>query len=134
MTNPPLIVPHKISRSFIQQHPDWIFVYSFDVVGKSFFGQANAAHGEPNAYPVPVLYKYCASGRVCFEDSRSDEQWPYVQKALDSIPLDKGPIIPFRRMGLGCGRMKEFAPKMYKKMWEELDKIAYKNIEWRYRL
>lgn len=125
-----LQVPQHISRTFIQQHPAWIFVYSYDVVGKGFFGQCNAAHGEENAYPVPTIYKWCPSAKILFQDSRRDEQWQYIRAALDKIPRDGRPIIPFRRIGLGCSRMQEFAPRMWQDLQTELKAISYSPIEW----
>jgi len=126
-----LKVPYRISRAYIQEHPDWIFVYATDVVGRGAEGHEWQCKGEPNAFGIPTVYKLCPSSSVFFQDSRREEQWQYIINAFEKIPRDKGPIIPFRRIGMGCSRMQEFAPKMFAEL-QRLLKYISANIEWVY--
>jgi len=66
-------IPHHISRTFIKLHTELTFVYGYDVIGKGMMGQPWAAHGEPNAFPIPTMYKFCPSGHVLFTDGRINE-------------------------------------------------------------
>lgn len=125
-------IPYRISRSFIQSHPNYIFVYATDVVGRGCEGHEWQAKGEPNAYGIPTIYKLCPSSSVYFQDSRREEQWEYIIKAFEKIPRDQGPIIPFRKIGLGCSRMHELAPKMFAEMWKLIDLIKAPDIEYIY--
>ena len=126
-----LEIPHRISRTFIRAHPDWIFVYSTDVIGRGMEGQEWQCKGESNAYGVPTVYKFCPSSAVYFQDARSEEQWQYIIEAFLKIPTDKGPVIPIRKIGLGCSRMREFAPKMLTELQKLLAGISCE-IKWIY--
>lgn len=105
-----IIVPRIILNAFVKARPDLNFVYGYDVQGKGCFGQASI-HGNPNCYPVPTMYKFCASGARYFEDS--DSACPsYLQVALERIPRDK-PVVVLRKLGQGCSRMHELAPRLF---------------------
>jgi len=124
---PQIIVPRFITRKFIQLHPEWIFLYGHDLAGKGTFGQAWEAHNEPNTYPIPTCYKMCKNS-MYFQDSQYEEITGYLIFAFVHLPKDK-PIIPFPKIGEGYSRMKELAPKCFKYMKQELDKIKYPNIK-----
>lgn len=124
---PEMLLPVYVKRQFVIDHPKCIFVYSFDVAGKSFFGQANELHGEPNAFPVPVRWKGCKTSGF-FSDASLHEICNLIDIAIQSIPKQFGPIIPLPKIGLGASRMKEFAPRCYVYLMQELNKIKYPNI------
>lgn len=126
MSFPIIYVPRYITNSFIREHPEYNFLYSFDYHRKSAMGQATIAHGETNCYPIPVLIKYC-SNPVYFQDF--EEARKMIQEFLNDIPTDK-PIIPFPKIGLGHSRLKEFSLKTYLWLHSEIDKIAYPNIKY----
>lgn len=117
-----IIVPLHISREYIQGHRQWNFVYSADYLLRGTFGQMWSAHNEPNTFPVPVLHKSCANS-VFFQDHL--EQFAYVDEFLGRIPRDK-PVICYPKIGQGHSRMKEFSPKLYEHLINELKKIEYK--------
>lgn len=120
-----IVIPHKITRPFIQKHTQWRFIYSFDVHGKSALGQAAFAHNEPNTSPVFVMYKFCANP-VYFQDN--DDCRAHIFDSINNIPLDL-PIVPFPKIGLGHSRLKEMAPECYKLLHKLLDEIKWPNIE-----
>jgi hypothetical protein len=127
---PTIHLPARIFRSLVQKNPQWIFVYSNDYQNKGCEGMAWHFYGEPNAFMVPTMKKMCRSATDKYW--RDDVQWiqDVVIEAIAKIPRDNRPIIPVRKMGWGCSRMAEFAPKLHLLMWTELNKIAYPNIEW----
>ena len=125
-----LYIPRHISRSFIQSRRNIIFLYGFDVRGTGCLGQAWAAHGEPNAFPIPTLYKFCPSGHVLFTDSRGEEWRREIDKAIARVPQDGRPIIPFPRIGEGCSRLREIGPETFKYLKNVLHTIEYKEVEW----
>ncbi len=105
-------------------------MYSFDVYGKSFFGQAYDCHGESNAYPVPVRWQGCKSSGY-FSDAQFIAIQHSIDDAIHDIPKDS-PIIVLRKIGEGASRMKEFAPKSFIYMKSKLEEICYPNIKWIY--
>lgn len=122
---PQIIIPRYISRVFIQAHREWNFVYGADYYGKSILGQAWEAGGEPNAYPIPTLLKFCANPTY-FQDA--DIAIQYMKEFMNRVPLDK-PIVPFPKIGLGKSRFKEFCPKGYEFLRNWLFREQYLNIK-----
>jgi hypothetical protein len=125
-TFPEIKIPRHISETFITNHCDYTFIYSFDYHRKSALGQCVYAHGKDNCYPVPVLIKFCANPTY-FQDF--EEAKKMIQEFLDVIPRTK-PVIPFPKIGEGHSRLKEFSLKTYMWLHSQLDKIKYPNIRY----
>jgi hypothetical protein len=127
-------IPFIIGRRFIQLHPEWIFLYGNDLYNKGCLGQAWFAFGEPNAFRVPTCRKICnnASAKFYFNE-HLDEYIEALDKELALIPKDGRPIIPFRKMGEGCSRLKELGPKCYEYLQRKLTEICYPNYKYNYK-
>lgn len=123
-----IILPHHISKSFIQQHPEWVFIYGKDFCETGMMGQMWVAHGEPNCFGIPTCTKLCPSNKQYLNDY-SALHLDRLVRALADIPRDGRPIHPIRRIGMGCSRMFELAPTLYKFMITELDLIRHKDVE-----
>lgn len=127
MSYPVIQIPHKILRSFIQQHPEWNFVYGYDRIKRGMLGQCWQTVGEPNCFPVTTVQKLCPSGSRYLNDySKEHQQW--ILDDVERIPRNK-PIIVFRKIGQGCSRMEELAPRLWSLMYMRLNEIKYPNIE-----
>lgn len=124
-----ILLPYRISRAFIQAHPNWIFLYGCDYMGKSFFGQAYSAMNEPNTIGIPTVWKICAAGIKYLNDDMWDHFKSMVDSGLDRIPLNKGPIIPFPKIGEGHSQMIKMAPKLWTYMRMRIDTIKYPKIK-----
>jgi hypothetical protein len=116
-----IILPRRINRGFVIAHPELNFVHGFDVQHKGYFGHATI-YNEPNTFPLPTMYKFCASGARYFTDTDSDAK-VIVLTAIRELPKDGKPLVVLRGIGTGCSRMRELAPYLYKQMIEELAKI-----------
>ena len=124
-----VIIPHRVTRAFVAQNPELIFVYGCDVVGKACLGQAWSCHGEPNAFGIPTMIKYC-SAKVHYHDVADSATYKqYIEQAIAKIPRDGRKIIVLPKIGMGCSRMYELSPKLYNFMIAALDLIRYKNVE-----
>lgn len=127
-----IIIPGRISREFIRAHTQCNFVYGADHSLKGFFGQMNAAHNEPNAYPVSTMLKICQSSTDKFY---YDQGFDFFKKLIDDriemIPTDK-PVIPFQKIGMGYSNMINCAPKLYSYLMERLAAIKYPliTVDW----
>ena len=126
-----ITLPRIITNAFVRQHPQWVFLHGHDVQLKGCFGQASI-YNLPNTIGIPVMYKFCASGARYFTDGDSSCK-DYVDKAFNNI-LDPANtiIIPLRKMGEGCSRLKELAPRLHAYLYQRLDAIKYPNIKWDY--
>ncbi len=124
-----IILPHRVNRMFVKEHPEWIFVYGNDLHGQGMEGMGFFFSGFPNAFMVPVCHKLCANKRY-FYDTAYGLWAPEIKKAVDEIPRDGRPILPMPKIGFGCSRMKELAPLLYKYLWSLLDEIRYKDVKY----
>ena len=126
-------LPYRITNGACEHYKDrCIFLFGFDVMGKSMDGQATI-YGHENTFPIPVMYKFCNSGARYFTDSDSQCK-VRIDEALDKAVAEaKGRcIIPLRKMGEGCSRLSELSPFNYKHLQARLAKIKHENIVWRY--
>lgn len=124
-----LNIPAHISRSFIESHREIIFLYGNDYYGRGCLGQAWSFFGEANTFPIPTLIKYCSAASFFYDNN--PEFYKYIDEAIAKVPRDGRPIIACRRIGMGCSRMFELAPKLYAYMTTELNKIVTP-VEWTY--
>lgn len=132
MNNSVINLPYKITNAFVKAHPDYIFLYGNDVMKKGCFGQSAIA-GYENTICIHVLYKFCASGARYFTDGDTEAK-RIIDFDISCIPLDGRPIIPLRRIGEGCSRMKELAPKLHAYMVERIDAIKHPHLLWDFNI
>lgn len=131
-----IVIPSHISRTFVKEHRDYIFVYGFDVRGLGCEGQPWAFHGESNCYPVPTLEKYCPSSKIFFNDGNFTYYANIIDDYIDKIARDafisKKPVIPCRKIGMGCSQLHFVAPRLFAYLQKRLNVIQYPDIKWRY--
>lgn len=133
--NPPITIPWRITREYIQAHPELFFLYGNDYYNKGCLGQSWFANNEPNTQRIPTSIKMCANPDL-FTDFFYDQGKTWIDAAINKATLlahkyednTFKPIIPFPKIGCGHSRMRELAPKLWSYMNEEINKIAYPNI------
>lgn len=116
-----IVIPFKISRKYIQAHPDYIFLYGHDELRRGCLGQAWDFYNEANTFFIPTLYKYCANP-VYYQDLGA--HFESVDFAFSLIPADGRAIIPCRKIGRGCARMNELSPKLLEYIENRLKRIT----------
>jgi hypothetical protein len=127
-------IPHRISRHYIASNQQWIFVYSHDLAERGMLGQAFFAFAEPNTKPIYTCRKLCPSAlNRYFQDACIDEFVEITEKAIVNIQEPNKPIIPFPKIGEGCSRLQEYAPKCFSYLRKRLDEIKWKDYELDYR-
>ncbi len=125
---PMILIPYRITRKFIREHPDWVFVYGNDWFHKSALGQAWHCSGEPNTHGVMTIFKICSGGRTYLNDNTLDFQHK-LRATLISIPHHGKVVIPFPKIGEGFSEMNKKAPLLFAYMKAYLNVIAYPDIE-----
>ena len=124
----PIKIPYHISKTFVQQHRELIFIYGKDHYGNGMFGQMWVFDKEPNCYPVFTIQRYCPSNkRYLVDNLREHKTW--IDQCVDAIPIDGRPVIVCHGIGLGCSRMQELAPRLYQYMCDRLSLIQAE-VEW----
>lgn len=136
MNDEPIItIPVPITTAFIRNHIEYTFLYGYDVQGKGAFGQAVAAHGEPNCFPIYTCWKMCKTSAYF-----SDGQMADILK-INGISLANAcrhslshgsVVIPFPKIGRGYSRMSEFAPQTYRILMERIKDIQHPHINYIY--
>lgn len=126
-------IPYRISREFIQAHPELIFVYGSDLAGCSRLGQAGQCYGEPNTFSIPTKIKLCRSSSESFVTDTKFDTWfkDEIDKKFNLITGDGRPIIPFRKIGEGCAELPIRAPRALAYIQSRLLEISAKfEIDW----
>lgn len=126
-----ICIPHHISRTFVRQHEEYTFVYGYDVRRLGMEGQPWVFVGEPNAYPVPTLVRYCPSQKSFFNDAEFNIYKSIIDEWVDLIPTNK-PVIPCPKIGRGCSQLYVIAPRLYSYLHNRIDNIKYPNIKYVY--
>lgn len=99
-------------------------MYASDYFNKSIFGQAWSVAHEPNAYPVPTIYKACC-GEHHMLDELYDLHRPLIDERINQIPRDGRPIIPLKKIGEGHSQMSTRSPRLFAYLRKRLDEIKY---------
>lgn len=131
-----IVIPARISKAFVQRHQSYIFVYSIDIQCSSVQGQPSEFVGQHNCYPVPTIERYCPSQKIYFNDAMFVLYANAIDDALDKVAqqafVTKHPVIPCRKIGMGCSRMNELAPRLFAYLQKRLDILKYPDIKWNY--
>lgn len=130
-----MTIPAYITREYVRAHPEYKFVYSTNVFRTSTLGQASQCEREPNAFGIPVRFRFCKSNPSSyFHDTQIDMLKEIIRKAIADIPNDPRPTIVLSRIGCGASRMREYAPKTWEWMNEQLAAICWPDITWDYNV
>jgi len=106
-----------ISRSFIRQHPKWLFIFGDNLAHQGYGGQAKECRGEPNTLGVPTKVYPRWDTKAFFTNSQFDMAKREIDLALNSIQSDvweKIVVLP----NIGCGRAE--LPTRAPKIWDYL--------------
>lgn len=117
-----IVIPARLTREFVEKHPEWNFVYSTNYWHTQRVGPAKVCAGLANCFGVPVRWTLCKSSGY-FQDSQFDQLRIQIDNDVAAIPRDK-PIILFPRIGSGHSRMHMLAPKTFDYLQLQLRLIA----------
>lgn len=110
-----------ITRTYVQQNPDKIFLFGDNMIRQGFGGQAREMRGEPNCIGV-VTKRFPRNDFDAFlYDHDFEEAKRFIDLDFARIPEACTVVIPFAGLGTGLARLDQTAPKIYQYI---LDKIA----------
>ena len=104
-----------ITRKFIQEHRDTIFVYGDNFERRGFAGQAREARGESNTIGIPTKWRPNNNHDSFFYDTQFDEVRSRIDAAFERIIIEKTlgrKIIFFPNIGMGYAALDDTAPKI----------------------
>ena len=110
-----------ITRSYVQEHPDFIFLFGDNLQKRGMGGQAKEMRGEPNAIGIPTKKKPTMDEDAFFTDKELEENKAHIDHAILEIWNIKDEydnkkdviVIPEDGLGTGLAQLPERAPKTY---------------------
>ncbi len=124
----PLIFQDRITGSMVREHPDWLFVFGDNLVGRRLGGQARECRDEPNALGIPTKRAPTMAEEAFLSDADLDlwsettaASWRRIEEALLA-----GKMVVFPRNGLGTGlaQLPERAPAIYSALNSRVETLA----------
>ena len=104
-------IPYRLSREFILQHPEWIFLHSGSWKKSVCGGQDAICDGILNCYKIPTKIWHCTLPQYQSYIHDLSLFTTNLYRVLEEVRSFDKPIIWFPKIGQGCARFKEFLPK-----------------------
>jgi hypothetical protein len=116
-----------IVREDLRQHPDKVFLFGDNLIGKGYGGQAKEMRDEPNAIGIPTKKLPSNGSDAFFSDSELEMNKHYINKAFSKIPEGKIVVIPSAGLGTGLAQLDVKAPRTYAYLLECIKKLDENN-------
>jgi hypothetical protein len=118
-----LLYIKKYTRSYIQEHPNWLFVFGDNLERIGLGGQAAAARNEPNAVGIATKKAPSMSLDAFFIDADYDA-WFEAEKATFGMLLSASRngrtiIWPLDGIGTGLAQLEKRAPSI----WNDIEQL-----------
>jgi len=109
----------NITRKFIKDNPQYLFLFGDNLEGKGMGGQAKEMRGEKNAHGIPTKIAPNMSEMAFFVDdmleevqSLYDDLFLFIQAGIKAGKY-KAIVIPSAGLGTGLAELPTRAPKIY---------------------
>ncbi len=118
----------SITRSFIQSHRSWLFIYGDNLIHRGYGGQAKECRGESNTIGIPTKRFPSMSPLAFFSDEDFESITITMDHALFDVNLSSyEKIIVLPHIGEGRAQLPQCAPFIYKYLVKMLNKLKEKN-------
>lgn len=118
-----LLYIKKYTRTYIQLHPDWLFVFGDNFLREGFGGQAKEARDEPNAVGIATKRKPTMEPDAFLTNDDLPRWQAEEHRALtalwDKAKQGRTIIWPLDGIGTGLSRLEKKAPDI----WDELEQF-----------
>ncbi|MHA1591486.1 MAG: DUF7831 domain-containing protein [Candidatus Heimdallarchaeaceae archaeon] len=102
-----------ITRKYVREHPEKIFVFGDNCLHSGYGGQAKEMRGEPNAYGIPTKRYPTMDENAFFTDDDFENLIVFIDDAIEKIPIDGREIVVLP-LGTGLAQLPQRAPRVYK--------------------
>ena len=104
-----------ITRSFVREHRDHIFLFGDNLARRGFGGQAAQMRAEPNAIGIPTKKLPTSAEEAFFTDAELEQNKAAIDRAFDrlyrmSSPIEQVIVIPTDGLGTGRAQLESWAP------------------------
>ena len=116
----------RITREYIQQNKDKVFVFGDNDLRKGFGGQAKEARGEENAIGIRTKKAPCNNPGCFYTDEEYEENIKKIDEDVEEIKkaiAEGKDVVFFPKIGEGFAKLKEKAPKTYEYLQKKLNEI-----------
>lgn len=124
-----VIYKNIITREYVRQHSDWLFLFGDNLEGKGYGGQAKEMRGEPNAHGIPTKIKPTMDEDAFFNDEMFKDISHFYDTVFD-INLAgfragkyKALVIPTAGLGTGLAELPTRAPKIYEYLQKKIKEL-----------
>ena len=124
-----LLTMKWITRSFVREHRDRIFLFGDNLARSGFGGQAAAMRGEPNVVGIPTK-KLPSNGEGAFStDAEFEQNKAAIDTAFEllaalSSTTDRVVVIPADGIGTGRAQLESQAPFTFAYLQKRLKDLS----------
>ena len=122
-----LIIKKHITRDYVRQNLETIFLFGDNMQRTGFGGQAAAMRGEPNAFGVPTKWSPYTGEKAYFTDADFQEVKKFIDFPFDVaiawLMAGRNVCIPADGIGTGLAQLQDRAPKILHYISDCTDRI-----------
>ena len=118
-----------ITRSFVREHRDHIFLFGDNLARRGFGGQAAQMRGEPNAIGIPTKKLPSNAEEAFFTDAEFEQNKAAIDRAFDrlhrmSSSFEQVIVIPAAGLGTGRAQLDNRAPLTFAYLQKRLRDLS----------
>ena len=118
-----------IARSFVREHPDYIFLFGDNLARRGFGGQAAAMRGEPNVVGIPTKKLPSNSETAFFMDAEFEQNKAAIDEAFERLSgmclmTDQVIVTPANGIGTGRAQLESRAPLTFAYLQKRLEGLS----------
>lgn len=126
-----VVTKKRITRSFVREHRNHIFLFGDNLVGKGFGGQAAAMRGEPNCVGIPTKKFPSSRDDAFFTDLEFEQNKAAIDHAFDFLfhkisKAEQTIVIPADGLGTGRAQLESRAPLTFAYLQKCLRSLSHK--------
>ena len=104
-----------ITRSFVREHRDHIFLFGDNLARRGFGGQAAQMRAEPNAIGIPTKKLPSNTEEAFFTDAEFEQNKAAIDRAFESLSrmssaVEQVVVMPADGLGTGRAQLESRAP------------------------
>ena len=118
-----------ITRSFVREHRDHIFLFGDNLARRGFGGQAAQMRAEPNAIGIPTKKLPSNVEEAFFTDAELEQNKAAIDRAFDrlhqmSSSFEQVIVIPSDSLGTGRAQLRNRAPHTFAYLQKRLRDLS----------
>ena len=125
-----IIYMDKITRKYVRDHPQYLFLFGDNLMGQGYGGQAKEMRNESNAHGIPTKIKPTMEEDAFFSDDMFDEISKFyddiftINQAGFNCGEYEAVVIPSAGLGTGLAELNKRAPKIYKYLLQKIKELS----------